>query len=89
MSQYLCPQCGSDSKVIDTRPSYKVLRRRRHCIINGHKFSTHEVSADSPERLDAMIEFIVSHANGQESDMIDYGKSQLREVLFGLNEEDP
>lgn len=87
MSQYPCPDCGSDSKVVDTRPSYKRLRRRRACLKSGHKFTTHEVPSDATEKIDEIIDFIVSNAEGQEDDMIEYGQAQLREILLGIEEE--
>lgn len=38
-----CPICGiKTSGVIDSRPTYKHIRRRRVCS-NGHRFTTHEI----------------------------------------------
>lgn len=36
-----CPTCGTDSRVVDTRPHKKGRTRRRECE-NGHRFSTLE-----------------------------------------------
>lgn len=35
------PTCGSETMVLDTRPSKSALRRRRRCS-EGHRFSTLE-----------------------------------------------
>lgn len=42
----LCPECGSPSEVIETRPFRQVfLRRRRRCT-RGHPFSSYEVTEE-------------------------------------------
>lgn len=48
----LCPKCNSSLlKCVDSRPSKEATRRRRVCIKCGHKFSTHEISADRLKEL--------------------------------------
>jgi len=40
-----CPKCGRlDDKVIDSRASREgsVIRRRRECLVCGHRFTTYE-----------------------------------------------
>ena len=40
-----CPKCGSRSTAtVDTRPTAKGVRRRRHCFDCNWRFSTHEVT---------------------------------------------
>lgn len=92
MSQYLCPDCGEDTKVTDTRPSYSRLRRRRVCSDKSHKFSTVEVPLDAPEKIVELIQFAVESvrdATGDMSlDMIAYARAQAREILLGQLDQD-
>lgn len=42
-----CPECsGGNLKVIDSRPAYEysAIRRRRVCVLCGHRFTTYEYS---------------------------------------------
>lgn len=84
MSQYLCPQCKIDSNVVDTRPSYNRLRRRRICK-NGHKFSTVEVPLDAPEQIVQLVSWV---AENDIEDLQDYLRIQVREILLGLQEQE-
>lgn len=45
-----CPQCNSDSKVLDTRTNEEgtATRRRRECINCGKRFTTYEKIEDMP-----------------------------------------
>lgn len=47
----LCPKCGGDSGVKDSRPDYQgvVIRRRRKCFECGFKFTTKEIVVSSSE----------------------------------------
>lgn len=87
MSQYLCPECGSDSQVLETRPSYSRLRRRRLCQQNSHKFSTIEVPLTAPQQIDDLFRFAIDNHHDQGEDMIAYVQAQLREILHGLQED--
>jgi hypothetical protein len=95
MSQYLCPECGSDSKVLETRPSYNRLRRRRTCDKNQHKFSTIEVPIDAPEKIVNLMMFGLSNVLQEDgtvdpemfNDMMIYMRTKAREILLGLREE--
>lgn len=46
----LCPICGGDSKVLDTRTNENVnsVKRRRECIKCGKRFTTYEKIEDMP-----------------------------------------
>ena len=46
----LCPVCGGDSKVLDTRTNENVnsVKRRRECIKCGKRFTTYEKIEDMP-----------------------------------------
>lgn len=37
-----CPYCGSDTRVVDSRPISDGIRRRRECKREKHRFTTHE-----------------------------------------------
>lgn len=38
-----CPKCDGDTQVLETRQT----RRRRQCLVCGHRFSTFEVLSDN------------------------------------------
>jgi hypothetical protein len=91
MSQYLCPECGEDSRVMETRPSYTRLRRRRVCNGKGHKFSTVEVPLDGPDKIAELVNFALQNSHPDDpadmrQDMISYVRSEAREILLGLTE---
>ena len=46
----LCPICGGDSKVLDTRTNESVnsIKRRRECMKCGKRFTTYERIEDMP-----------------------------------------
>lgn len=99
MSQYLCPECKTDSRVLDTRPAYTRLRRRRLCNNpnDPHKFSTVEVPVDAPQRIIELMTFALQNApdpseddfEEKQEDMIAYVHSSTREILLGLLQEEP
>ena len=44
-----CPNCGfNDSKVIDSRPTDKSIRRRRECLSCERRFTTYETVESMP-----------------------------------------
>lgn len=44
-----CPECGyEDSKVIDSRPAYNKIRRRRECLSCKCRFTTYEMVETIP-----------------------------------------
>lgn len=43
----LCPSCGSDSKVYDSRPNHRSIWRRRECLACKFRWSTFEVVHES------------------------------------------
>jgi transposase-like protein len=47
----VCPQCGGDTGVIDTRPYLDGVRRRRECQACGYRYSTLEYSVAYIEEL--------------------------------------
>lgn len=56
----LCPKCGGQSTVIDSRMISGTVRRRRECEQCGHRFSTEETlykfqRVDKPIILGDMI----------------------------------
>ncbi len=87
MSQYLCPECSVDSNVIDARPYYNRMRRRRKCK-KHHKFSTIEVPADTPEQIVNLVQWLIEEQASLEDALIPYLRSQVREIMLGLTEEE-
>ncbi len=43
----LCPYCGSDSRVLDSRAAADAVRRRRECLSCTRRFTTYERLAPS------------------------------------------
>lgn len=41
----ICPKCGADTKVIETRTAEKnQIRRRRECLECKYRFTTYEIT---------------------------------------------
>ena len=47
----VCPQCGADTYVVDTRPYLDGIRRRRECKECGYRYSTLEYNIEYIEAL--------------------------------------
>ena len=44
-----CPECRShQTKVIDSRPTETTVKRRRACMMCGHRWSTQELAQENP-----------------------------------------
>ena len=41
-----CPECGSNSRIFETRELHNGDKRRRHRCANGHRFTTHGSAAN-------------------------------------------
>ena len=46
-----CPNCGGDTKVIDSRQQEDSVYRRRECLICKERFSTTEIDLQMYEKL--------------------------------------
>ncbi len=79
MSHYQC-SCGATTNVIDTRRSYKRLRRRRECG-NNHRFSTVEVPLDTVVKLKELV-FFWANAIGDD-DMISHLNTSIDNIMLG------
>ncbi len=77
MSQALCPECQATSNVIETRAAFNSLRRRRRCT-NSHKFTTIEVSNETPKKIVELVQWAIR--NGVTENFEQY----VHEVMFGL-----
>ena len=49
----LCPSCGNDSRVVDSRPNTddSAVMRRRICVTCKLRWTTHEHGADYPSAV--------------------------------------
>lgn len=47
----ICPLCGGQTAVVDSRPSEDDITRRRECRACGHRFTTIEIDLDLYERI--------------------------------------
>jgi transcriptional regulator NrdR family protein len=80
MAKYLC-ECGEPTSVVETRPTERVLRRRRKCS-NEHRFSTIEVPADAPKKIVELVQWAVR--NKVTDDFTDH----VRDIMMGTPEKD-
>lgn len=79
MSQALCPVCKSTSNVIETRAAFNSLRRRRRCtgpVV--HKFSTIEVSDDTPRKIVDLVAWCIRN------NITDNFEPLVSEILFNI-----
>lgn len=42
-----CPHCAGDSRVVDSRPRYRAIKRRRVCFDCKRRFTTYEIATDT------------------------------------------
>jgi transcriptional regulator NrdR family protein len=58
----MCPLCGSDSKVLNSRPLHGNVWRRRECVKCLHRWNTYEVTELAfrhVERVQAIVAEII------------------------------
>ena len=87
MSQYICHQCENPTIVIDTRPHFEKLRRRRRCP-HKHESKTIEIAFNVPDKIDELIDWALINTAGVDPDLVDYLKQQARNTILGIKEED-
>lgn len=87
MSQYQCPECGESTTVIDTRSHHGKLRRRRKCGHN-HQFKTIEIDHSVPEKLNELVNWVLSENTNIDPDLISYFKEQIKNTIYGIDKED-
>jgi len=48
-----CPKCNAESKVMDSRDrtTPPAIRRRRECLLCGHRWTTYEIKSDLVDLL--------------------------------------
>lgn len=46
-----CPNCGDDTRVIDSRPDDESVARRRECVACKYRFNTIEIETELLEKL--------------------------------------
>lgn len=81
MSLYHCAECGSPTSVIDTRPSFARLRRRRKCPHN-HRVSTIEIPLTATEEIKGLMAFWAQET-GQDQDFVSNLNSRVDEIMLG------
>lgn len=52
----ICPNCGSETYVVDSRPDEAFIKRRRGCVSCKYRFNTVEIDMDLYETLVRMKE---------------------------------
>jgi hypothetical protein len=87
MSQYQCPDCGQSTSVVDTRSFQGKLRRRRKCK-NNHQFKTIEIDHKVPDKLDELVNWVLSENTDMDPDLISYFKEQIRNTIYGIDKEE-
>lgn len=70
-----CPECGSTTKIKDSRRAENCLRRRRYQCLNGHRYTTIEVLV--PEGRGGVDQFKASIKDEVRREV----RSELRHVL--------
>lgn len=88
MNKYPCPDCGGETRVLETRQSSGRLRRRRICIPNNHRHSTIEIPLEAPKLITDLFKFALENAHGQKADMTEYLSGELNKILFGNQEKE-
>jgi len=74
-----CPHCGNeDSKVVNSRPGEKSIRRRRECLSCGKRFTTYETVVEA-------FPHIIKKDNRRE----DYDRSKLEKGVRKALEKRP
>jgi hypothetical protein len=82
VGRYLCPTCSGPTRVIETRLADDRLKRRRACEEN-HRFNTIEVPIDARGSLKELMDWLGKHID---SDLVEYGKSEVDRILLGIEE---
>ena len=74
-----CPHCGhEDSKVVNSRPGEKSIRRRRECLNCGKRFTTYETVVE-----------VFPHIIKKDSRREDYDRSKLEKGVRKALEKRP
>ncbi|MBY0560145.1 hypothetical protein [Hyphomicrobium sp.] len=85
----LCPKCGADTEVRDSRPYKNYVRRRRHCKSCKHRHSTIELASDlSFGKIQTLLKETKAALNNQNAS-IDKAARRIRHVeseLVKLND---
>lgn len=58
-----CPECGADTRVVETAPYPNRVRRRRECEACGHRFTTREGPVVPDEAWAKMLEDYLAQAD--------------------------
>jgi transcriptional regulator NrdR family protein len=51
-----CPHCGSETKVINSRPQEDSVYRRRECLMCKERFSTTEIDIEMYQKITKSME---------------------------------
>lgn len=80
----VCPRCFSRaSKVKDSRPAYQSTRRRRHCELCGHRWTTFEIAAEEDGlmaimQFDQMVQDLEPHEMAALRSLVSHFRTQRR-----------
>lgn len=85
MGRFACPECSGPTSVIETRLSNIRLKRRRVCL-NGHRFTTLEIPVDCQRKLKELVSWF--EKQGLHSEFVDYAKTQIDNILLGIDEDE-
>lgn len=88
MGKYYCPVCQTGTDVVETRPSYKRVRRRRSCPNPEckHRFATVEVPHDTPKKLKDLANWFGKQ--GLDHDLVLYARAEIDSIVLGKTEEE-
>ncbi len=85
---FSCPKCSGRSKVVDSRPTKRSIRRRRYCTSCGDMWVTYELTEDLEGLLKSVVdrcEPLRTRLRHIESEMYELGKA-LRHIQTAANE---
>lgn len=79
----ICPECGGETLVYDSRRSLDSIRRRRKCMICEGRFTTVEIDVDLYRKLIDASEKPVKQLREDLRKIADEAAEQIRKRILG------
>lgn len=74
-----CPNCGGNTKVIDSRPQEDSVYRRRECLVCKERFSTTEIDMQMYEK---MAKDTLSEIQAKVNETMDQIKNNINKIVL-------
>ncbi len=78
----ICPVCGGDTMVCDSRPKPETVFRKRKCLSCDHRFATYEVDADLYQKLTWTIDALLENSEARIQEIIHGAMDQIKASLY-------